>query len=304
MPLFRLYCCLCRGLAVGLVLAGAIHGTEPLEGFMRQHCLRCYGFNKEEGGVRIDWLSYDFSSSRDAHHWAETLDQVNSGERPKKAEPQPTQAEFVAFHTQLDAFLKKGRAAWTAARSAVAHYRLIRKEYQNRVYDLLGVRYDPAHPGALNEDTLWHGLERIGSELTLSPSHVDRCYRAAGIVLDRAFPIAAAERCRVHKMTDGLRHGGGKDQQAALDRFGSKRPLRYLLIPGSLTVDDQDDLRTFAKLFLSAHNMCDVSSPNEKDSVCRELGKQRGVVVQASNEAILLHAWMVVACQMTFGHTA
>ena len=44
-----------------------------------------------------------------------------------------------------------------ATRPAVAHYRLSRKEYQNTVYDLLGVRYDPAKPGELNEDTLWHG---------------------------------------------------------------------------------------------------------------------------------------------------
>jgi hypothetical protein len=31
-----------------------------------------------------------------------------------------------------------------------------------------------------------------------------------------------------------LRYGGGKDQQAALDRFGIKRPLRYLLFPGTV----------------------------------------------------------------------
>ena len=41
----------------------------------------------------------------------------------------------------------------------------------------------PFEPGELNEDTLWHGYERIGSQLSLSPSHVDRYYRAADIVL-------------------------------------------------------------------------------------------------------------------------
>ena len=90
--------------------------------------------------------------------------------------------------SSLDARIKEGKAARMAARPPVAHYRLSRKEYQNTVYDLLGVRYDPAKPGELNEDTLWHGFERIGSELSLSPSHVDRYYRAAELVLDRAFP--------------------------------------------------------------------------------------------------------------------
>ena len=121
-----------------------------------------------------------------------------------------------------------------AARPAVAHYRLSRKEYQNTVYDLLGVRYDPTKPGELNEDTRWHGFERIGSELSLSPSHVDRYYRAAELVLERAFPVASSESRTVRKTAADLRYNGGKDQQAALDRFGIKRPLRYLMFPGTV----------------------------------------------------------------------
>ena len=142
------------------------------------------------------------------------------------------QAEIAAFVTSLDSRLKEGRAARMAARSAVTHYRLSRKEYQNTAYDLLGVRYDPAKPGELNEDTLWHGFERIGSELSLSPSHVDRYYRAAEIVLDRAFPATTGEARKVRKTAVELRYHGGKTQQETLDRFGIKRPLRYLLFPG------------------------------------------------------------------------
>jgi hypothetical protein len=91
----------------------------------------------------------------------------------------------------------------------MAHYRLSRKEYQNTVHDLLGVRYDPAKPGELNEDTLWHGFERIGSQLSLSPSHVDRYYRAADIVVDRAFPAASSEARKVRMTAADLRYGVG-----------------------------------------------------------------------------------------------
>jgi hypothetical protein len=209
-------------------------GAEPLEAFLEKHCLRCHGPQKEEGDVRIGRLSRDFKAGIDTHHWAEALDKINSGAMPPKKEPQPTQAEISAFVTTLDARLKEGRAARMAARPAVAHYRLSRKEYQNTVYDLLGVRYDPTKPGELNEDTLWHGFERIGSELSLSPSHVDRYYRAAGLVLDRAFPVTTEEARKVRKTAIELRYGTGKEQQAALDRFGIKRPLRYLLFPGSV----------------------------------------------------------------------
>jgi mono/diheme cytochrome c family protein len=217
-----------------LLTAAAVRAAEPFDAFLEAHCLRCHGPEKEKGDLRIDQLSRDFKVGADTHHWAEMIEQVNSGEMPPKKEKQPTQAEIGAFVTSLDSRIKEGRAARMAARPAVAHYRLSRKEYQNTVYDLLGVRYDPAKPGELNEDTLWHGFERIGSELSLSPSHVDRYYRAAELVLDRAFPTTTSEARKIRQTAAELRYGGGKDQQAALDRFGIKRPLRYLLFPGTV----------------------------------------------------------------------
>ncbi len=213
-------------------MATSASAAGPFEGFLKKHCVRCHGPQKEEGDIRIDRLSRDFKAGVDSHHWAEALDKVNSGEMPPEDEPQPTQDEIASFVSKLDLLLKEGRAARMAARPVVAHYRLSRKEYQNTVYDLLGVRYDPAKPGELNEDTLWHGYERIGSQLSLSPSHVDRYYRAADIVLDRAFPATSSEARKIRKTAAELRYGGGKSQQEALDRFSIKRPLRYLLFPG------------------------------------------------------------------------
>ncbi len=200
---------------------------------MKAHCIGCHGPEKQKGDLRIDQLSRDFKVGADTHHWAEMIEQVNSGEMPPKKEKQPTQDEIAAFVTDLDSLIKEGRAARMAARPAVSIYRLSRKEYQNTVYDLLGVRYDPTKPGQLNEDTLWHGFERIGSELSLSPSHVDRYYRAAELVLDRALPAASGEARKVRKTAVDLRYTGGKAQET-LDRFGIKRPLRYLLFPGNV----------------------------------------------------------------------
>lgn len=222
-------------LTAGLAFTGAVGAAEPFEAFLTKHCVSCHGPDKTKGDLRIDKLSRDFKLGADTHHWAEVMEQVNSGEMPPKKEKRPTQEEIAAFVTSLDARIKEGRAARMAARPAVAHYRLSRKEYQNTVYDLLGVRYDPTKPGELNEDTLWHGFERIGSELSLSPSHVDRYFRAAELVLDRAFPVAASGEARkVRKTAAELRYSGGKNQQAVLDRFDIKRPLRYLLFPGNV----------------------------------------------------------------------
>jgi hypothetical protein len=211
-----------------------LHAAAPFETFLETHCIRCHGPKKKKGGLRVDQLSRNFRLGDDSHLWAEIIERINAGEMPPKKERQPTQDEIAAVVGQLDSRIREGRAARMAARPAVAHYRLSRKEYQNTVYDLLGVRYDPTKPGELNEDTLWHGYERIGSQLSLSPSHVDRYYRAAEIVLDRAFPAKSVESRKIHKTAAELRYGGGKEQQKSLDRFGIKRPLRYLLFPGRL----------------------------------------------------------------------
>jgi hypothetical protein len=218
---------------ISLGFAGAVSGEEPFEAFLEKHCIVCHGPQNEEGDLGIHQLSRDFKSGADTHHWAEVLDKVNSGEMPPEKELQPTQEEIAAFVMSLDSRLKEGRASRMAARPLVAHYRLSRKEYQNTVYDLLGVSYDPTKPGELNEDTLWHGFERIGSELSLSPSHVDRYYRAAEIVLDRALSTASVEPRKVRKTAADILPSGGKTQQAALDRFGIKRPLRCLIYPGA-----------------------------------------------------------------------
>jgi mono/diheme cytochrome c family protein len=226
-----------RLLALVVVSTGGFAGTtstaaEAYETFLVTYCIQCHGPENQESELRIDQLSRDFEAGGETHRWAEVLERVNSGEMPPEGEPQPSQDEIAAFVTKLNSLIREGRAARMAARPPVTHYRLSRKEYQNTVYDLLGVRYDPTQPGELNEDTLWHGYERIGSELSLSPSHVDRYYRAADVILDRAFSAKAGDVRTVRKTATELRYGGGGPQQEALDRLGIKRPLRYLLFPG------------------------------------------------------------------------
>jgi mono/diheme cytochrome c family protein len=214
--------------------AAATKAAPAMESFLNTHCLRCHGPEKQKGDLRLDQLSRDFALGADAHHWAEVMEQVNSGEMPPSKEKRPSQAEMSAFVGSLDGMLKQGRAARMAARPAVTHYRLSRSEYQNTAYDLLGVRYDPAKPGELNEDTRWHGFERLGSELSLSPSHVERYHRAAMLLLERALPSTPGQPRLVRKDAAELRYGGGEVQRQRLKQFGITRPLRQLLFPGTV----------------------------------------------------------------------
>ena len=197
---------------INSIAADSALAAEPFEVFLKKHCVRCHGSQKEEGDIRIDRLSRDFKAGLDSHHWAEVLDKINSGEMPPKMNRSRLRTRFsVRPESRL---APQGRAGSAdGGTTGSAHYRLSRKEYQNTVYDLLGVRYDPAKPGELNEDTLWHGFERIGAQLSLSPSHVDRYYRAADIVLDRAFPATSSEARKVRKTAPSCVTAAGRNSR-------------------------------------------------------------------------------------------
>lgn len=103
----------------GLTSAVSAAEPQPFEVFLKTHCVRCHGPEKEKGDLRIDQLSRDFKLGTDGHQWADVVEQVNSGEMPPKKdkEKKPTQQEIAAFMTNLDSLMKEGRAARMAARS-------------------------------------------------------------------------------------------------------------------------------------------------------------------------------------------
>lgn len=103
-------------LAASLSWAGAARAAEPFDAFLENHCIGYHGPEKEKGDLRIDRLSRDFKLGADTHHWAEMMEQVNSGEMPPKKEKRPTQEEISVFVTSLDSRIKEGRAARMAAR--------------------------------------------------------------------------------------------------------------------------------------------------------------------------------------------
>lgn len=192
--------------------------------FFRTYCDRCHDGKVQEGEFRLDTLSRDFTLQAEAERWSEIRFRLNTGEMPPKSEPQPKAEELAALVEWISTRLTEGEAARLAKRGPIAHYRLSREEYANTVQDLLGVHYDPTVPGSLNEDPRWHGFERIGSVLTLSPSHVERYLKAAEEVVESAFPEQAATPKQ--SLFDP-----NKGKEKWLEEQGLKGPVRTLLWP-------------------------------------------------------------------------
>lgn len=175
-------------LALSANAAVAESFEEAIGSFLVRHCVDCHGDNKQKGDFRLDTLSRDFGSGKDVALWVEVMDRINSGEMPPENKPQPSADEIEKVVGWLGAQIRKGKRARMARRAKVAHYRLSREEYSNTIHDLFGVHYDAKAPGKMTEDPVWHGFERIGSQLTLSPSHVEKYLNAARAIIDAAYP--------------------------------------------------------------------------------------------------------------------
>ncbi|WP_207399193.1 DUF1592 domain-containing protein [Bremerella alba] len=204
---------------------------ESLPSFLRTHCVRCHNEESQEGDFRIDAISQDFGSPTDSMHWAEIRERINSGEMPPESEPQPTTDEISSIVAWISKRLAEGEAARMAMHGPVAHFRLSNEEYANTIYDLLGVRFEAERAGVFNEDPRWHGFSRIGSELTLSPSHLERYYDAAETIVSRASSLAA------HPPKPGTRlRDNNANRPEWLDKAGIVGPVRDPLLPGMGTM--------------------------------------------------------------------
>ncbi len=217
--------------AILLSVSAAVHAapSSAVMPFLNDHCVRCHGEEKQKGDFRIDTLSGDFTVSANAELWAEVMGRLNAAEMPPEDEPQPTAAELEPAIDWITTRLAEGEEARMAKRGEVAHYRLSRDEYAATIYDLLGVRFDVYQPGAMNEDPRWHGFERVGSMLSLSPSHVDRYYEAGEEILLRAFPKGKTRSKVVRSDAISLRH---HNQREELEARGIADRVRALLWPG------------------------------------------------------------------------
>ncbi len=189
--------------------------------FFKTYCLRCHDAKVQKGKFRLDTLPRDFTNQTNAQVWGEVVFRLNAGEMPPKKEAQPKAAELGKVVEWISTRIREGEAARMAKRGPVTHYRLSRDEYGHTVYDLLGVYFDVNMPGAFNDDPRWHGFDRIGSLLSLSPSHVERYFRAAETVLERALPPSPLKTQKTRKAADA---------GAAIETNAD--PVRWLFWPG------------------------------------------------------------------------
>ncbi len=205
--------------------------AKAIAPYLQEHCLSCHGEKKAKGNLRLDTLARDFTGGSETERWFEVINRIGAGEMPPEDETQPTAEASGKVMEWLSARIKEGESARMAKRAPVALYRLSREEYANTVADFLGVQYDTRAPGAFSEDPEWQGFERLGSELSLSPSHVEKYLKAASEIIDLAFPDK--KPFQVKSRVDALyMDWQNAAKRKELDAIGITPRIRTMFWPG------------------------------------------------------------------------
>jgi hypothetical protein len=204
-----------------------------VQGYIETHCMNCHDEESQKGDFRIDTLSSKVGFE-DNSKWLEVMERINSGEMPpKKVKKRPSAEETESIVAWISGRMKEGEAARMATRGRVSYNRLSRAEYVNTVQDLIGVHFDATDPGAFLEDPEWHGFERIGSVMTLSPSNVEKYLSAAEVILAEAYPkqkppfLDSKKPAIEEKQIE-------ESHRARLEAAGQLDKVRYEVWPGDI----------------------------------------------------------------------
>jgi hypothetical protein len=176
--------------------------------FLRQHCLKCHGPEKQKADFRVDRdLTNDFLSRPVSQRWSEVLNQLDVGEMPPKDEPRPVAAEVAKVTEWITRERLRGEQARKG--TAIVLRRLNRAEYNNTIYDLTGVDIQPADE--FPADPPAGGFDNNGGVLTISPLHLELYVKAAQRIVDHAI-VTEKERLKTIKWRFELENGskGGR----------------------------------------------------------------------------------------------
>jgi len=185
-----------------LLLAGALLWAVPKDAqaassaadpqpFLKQHCVKCHGPEKQKGDLRLDTLAPPSADKQSIEVWRKVAEAIESGDMPPKKEARPAVADVTqVLHSIGDSLAKVPGAR------AVALRRMNRVEYENTLHDLLGIETPLAD--LLPEDGSVQGFDNVANGLSISTVLMERYLEAADMAFDsvirRIKPLPPATR--------------------------------------------------------------------------------------------------------------
>ncbi|MEM1293811.1 MAG: DUF1592 domain-containing protein [Verrucomicrobiota bacterium] len=151
-----------------------------------EYCFDCHDSLSEKGGIDLEMLSYRIDSVESAEMWQKVLNVLNSGEMPPDNKPQLTSEEKISLLRDLSDQLVLARELLSDTGGISTMRRLNRREYQNSIESLLGVRIEVED---LPDDANSGGFDTNGASLFFSADQFEQYLALARRALDSAIQI-------------------------------------------------------------------------------------------------------------------
>ena len=178
---------LIRVLAFTIVFAATSRADKSTSVFLKTHCIRCHGGQKQKADRRFDTLSAQIRNLADLERYQEIVDQLNLESMPPEAEPQPTAEERATTIAQLTRQLTAARDELNSSGGHSVLRRLNSWEYRQTIGDLLGLNVDVWNPAEdFPAEVTVDGFDNNGAGLVTSGMLMDHYFVAAEEAIRRA----------------------------------------------------------------------------------------------------------------------
>ena len=129
-----------KALFIAFFATASTQGMSDLDDarpFLKQHCNKCHGANKQENDIRFDTLSTDLTDEPSLRTWQAIVDQLNQGSMPPEGSLQPTVKETRAIIDDLTVQLRRAYSRRKSTQAKTVIRRLNRFELRMTLRDLL-----------------------------------------------------------------------------------------------------------------------------------------------------------------------
>jgi mono/diheme cytochrome c family protein len=142
-----------------------------------KYCFDCHSGDKPEGGIRVDFLAGDSELGSHIELVDKILLALKDQQMPPADADQPEGAERVQTIEWIEQRLRVFDCGSASRPGRVTMRRLNRAEYNNTVYDLIGL--DLKLASDFPSDDVGNGFDNIGDVLTLSPILMEKYLNSA-----------------------------------------------------------------------------------------------------------------------------
>lgn len=167
----------------------ADHYEKKIVPLLENYCFDCHADGASKGDFSMDEFKDLSGHLKDRKHWLAVWHNLRSQIMPPSDKDQPS----VAEKRELLSWIEKEVFQLDPENpdpGKVTIRRLNRTEYQNAVFDLLGVEYDTRE--VFPADDTGYGFDNIGDVLSISPLLMEKYIAAADEVVDLALPKGAS----------------------------------------------------------------------------------------------------------------